>query len=724
MRSRVRVTSPVTLLGAALVVSLPLAIAAPAARADEAENTASSLDDPSHWLRELDVEAGRLDADLRLRELELSEGVRVCLSPYYLHADRIHLSLSPWGVRVVGDGQLSFCPCDAPPLTIGFAGGWAAPPNELIVESPTLRLFGVPILWLPYLWLRSPRKVGLSIPELSVRGRDGVYFGESLHLPLLASGEGNATGAEHGLELGAGLYATGGFAAGVDLASPRTFLRARFDWRGEAAAASGLPSGSGLSLDAWGAFSRAPFTGPDTGPSVRLAWDVDALRGPRAARTELSLEPLARPWDRGVVEAGLGPLAVGASATAARGDALDRLDVFTPYVSLGGGGSIGNIGAIEAAIDGGPRLVRGPRGDLTVDARSELTLAGPTWPVLWSSTLRLDARGGRPFAVGSSDLPIPTGADARGGAALAELRLEASLPLARPLDVARARGGPPVLHVIEPLIRGAALGALAEGPQRLLVGFPAAAIFTPDAQGDALPVTRKYAGAAAVGARTRLGTLGGGIAPGLDPFLGGVQAELVAGGLALEGRRDAALAGSLALDLHHRDGGGLDLRLDGALARSFTGDATLAGALLGLARFATARDGFGLELRAAVRSDVPPLGLYALLGRDLAPWIASSTWLARSGTTAGASTSLPLGAGLAVSGGVDAFVPPRARFGDALGDASLLDVHGTLRYRHPCGCFRVALRGAHVVGRGGVDVFASLELAQRAPEDPRNYGEW
>src|SRR5258708_16349231 len=104
-------------------------------------------DDPSRWLKELQVEAGALQADLRLREIDLSEGVKVRLSPYYLRADRIHLSLGTWGVRVVGDGVLTFCPCDSPPIGIGFSGGWAGPPDELIVENPSLRIFGLPVFW-------------------------------------------------------------------------------------------------------------------------------------------------------------------------------------------------------------------------------------------------------------------------------------------------------------------------------------------------------------------------------------------------------------------------------------------------------------------------------------------------------------------------------------------------------------------------------------------------
>lgn len=706
MRSRVRVLF--SLLAAVTTVTV--------ARADERTPPAppvsspASADDPTHWLKELDVEAGRLEADLPLRELDLSEGVRVRLSPYYLRADRIHLSLSPWGVRVVGDGKLSFCPCDDPPLTIGFAGGWAAPPDELIVESPTLRFFGVPILWLPYLWLRSPRKIGLAIPEISWRGRDGVFFGEQLHLPF---GE--------GLELGAGIYASGGFAGSVDFATTTTFTRVRLDVRGgssveSSGGASGVPSGLGLSADAWGTLGTG---------ALRLRWDIDAVRGPRGPRTLLALEPLARPFDRGVAEVSAGPIAFGVAATSARAGPLERLDDLAPWAALGGGGSIGSIGAWSAGLDAGPRFVRGAGGDLLLDGGARLALAGPTWPVTWRSELRVDARGGRPFATSdaqSSSVASIGAGEERGGALVGEARVEASLPLARALDVERARGGPPVLHVIEPLVRAAFVSALAQGPERLLVGFPAAAIFEPQADA-ATTSARRAAGTAAVGVRTSLGTLGGGVAPGRDPFVGTLRGELVTGGLALASRRDAILAGNLAVDLHHADGGGVDLRVDGALARPADGrDLGFAYALLGSARWSASRDGVGLELRGAARSDLPPLGVLAVLGRDLSPWLSTPAWLARSGTTGGISAVLPLGAGLAVSGGGDAFAPSLRAL--RVADVSLLDVHGAVRYVHPCGCFRLALRGAHVIGRGGLDVFATVELAQRAPADPRNAPGW
>ena len=81
------------------VVALALVLCAGRA---SAQDDVPPDEDPSRWLKELDLEAGSDEADLRLRELDLRDGVRVKLPPYYLRADRIHLSLGKFGVRVKG----------------------------------------------------------------------------------------------------------------------------------------------------------------------------------------------------------------------------------------------------------------------------------------------------------------------------------------------------------------------------------------------------------------------------------------------------------------------------------------------------------------------------------------------------------------------------------------------------------------------------------------------
>ena len=75
--------------------------------------------------------------------------------------------------------------------------------------------------------------------------------------------------------------------------------------------------------------------------------------------------------------------------------------------------------------------------------------------------------------------------------------------------------------------------------------------------------------------------------------------------------------------------------------------------------------------------------------------------------TAGTGVYLPRFAGIRLGGEIDGFR-------DEAG-TRLLEARGTLRYRHPCGCFRVFVRGGHVLGREGVDVLASVDLAEAPP---------
>ncbi len=685
------------------------------ARAEEATEKPDD-DDPSRWLKELDVTAGSLEADLKLRELELRDGVRVRLSPYYLRSERIHLSLTPWGVRVVGDGVLTFCPCDDPPLSIGFSGGYAGPPDELIVEDPTLRVFGLPVFWLPYLWLRSPRKIGLTMPTVSFRGADGLFLGQGLHLPIGA-----------GMELAVGAYTRGGFASTLDFATTRTLTLMRFDFRSAPAvgARDDLPSGVGLSIDAHGDVGDLGNEKGAHAPS--LTWDVDAIRGARGLRTTLELEPLARPYDRASALARLGPLALGVDVLDRRGEALDSYSFAHPYAGLAFGGGLGTIGAATFTSFVGPRIVRFRRADWISDVGLGVELGTPFGVFLTHATTQVDARG----AHSGGGPSTPEAGDGRGAAVVAEGKLELSLPLARRLSLVRAAGGPPVLHIIEPLLRFSGVAVRGGGDREALAGFIGTPLLlsTPSARdapgaldGAPLDATTAIAGLAALGARSSIGAMSGGIAPGTDPWIGKLTAELSLGVLAQPTHRDAAFSGDLRFDTRTTSGSGIHTALSGALARSMVSgdDRTLGWLALGRFRWDTSREGLRLELRSALRGELPVLGAWALLGADAAPRLATITGLYTPGTTAGIGAGFPIGLGMRLGGDVDAYAD-RFRGLFEKGEPRLLDVHGTFRYRHPCGCFRFGLRGGHVVGREGIDVFANLELAQVGVNDPRDW---
>jgi hypothetical protein len=293
--------------------------------------------------------------------------------------------------------------------------------------------------------------------------------------------------------------------------------------------------------------------------------------------------------------------------------------------------------------------------------------------------------------------------------------VELSLPLAREVPIDRAAGGPPVLHVIEPLVRGTVVAARSRGETRALEGFVAAPAFSGLSTDAAL---------VSIGTRTALGALSGGIAPGRDPWMGRLAGELSVGALVTSSiagdRRDGSFAGSLSYTTRSADGGLASIALDGAATRAIDGrDRTIGWLALGRTRWEYSRDGFGVELRGALRSEVPVLAGWALFGADLAPRLTTATGLDSKGATVGVGSGLPVFAGIRLAGGVDLFGEEARDLARSSG--RLLEARGTLRYKHPCGCFRMAIRGSHVIGREGIDVFASFELAHDTTVLPRDF---
>ena len=127
--------------------------------------------------------ADRLDLDPKLSRLELRGRVFVAFDRYRLTGDRLRIGKTPRGVEVDGTGSVAFCPCVEPPVTVGFT--WARiGPTDLVLQNPVLRVGGVPVFWLPYLWMRSPRRVGLLPINVAWRGDDGLLLGSGVHVPI------------------------------------------------------------------------------------------------------------------------------------------------------------------------------------------------------------------------------------------------------------------------------------------------------------------------------------------------------------------------------------------------------------------------------------------------------------------------------------------------------------------------------------------------------------
>ncbi|MEO8799216.1 MAG: hypothetical protein ABI551_15105, partial [Polyangiaceae bacterium] len=233
----------------------------------------------------LDTHADDVTIDAKNRDIALHGNVTVDSPPFHLSSDALTLRTTPRGIDVDGHGKLAFCPCLGTPLTLGFGGAIVAPPGDLILKSPTLQVYGVPIAWLPYFWLRSPARVGLLPPDIAYRGKDGLFLGEGVHLPWKL-GDG-----QNGLDLRAGAYTTGGSAFAGELRTPASVTTIAWDHK----------EGDGVGIDARGAIEE---TSQGKAFSA-VTWNVDALRGTRGIAATTDVDSAARVVDRAGADAAL-----------------------------------------------------------------------------------------------------------------------------------------------------------------------------------------------------------------------------------------------------------------------------------------------------------------------------------------------------------------------------------------------------------------------------------
>ena len=362
----------------------------------------------------VDFRAGRVDVDAKLNELELADDVVVVVDRYRLTADRLRLRRSDRGIVVDGDGRVAFCRCSDPPVTLSFSEATVAPPTDLLIEDPTLRVLGVPVLWLPYLWLRSPDRIGLRPPRVAYSSEDGLLAGAGVHLPVSKD--------ESFVDLEAAGYLQGGVDTRLRLATPSNSARVRFDH---------LKS-SMLAVDARGVAHVPGLT--------TAAYRVDAIRGPRALRATPVLLEAAQRFDRARGELGrhhgFGYYGVGASATAARGEPFRELGAWGPFVSLGGGEALAGIGDVAAHV--------------TLQTSEEST-EGALTMLQQQGSARFHARPG-PMATELElfeQLGVSSTAMATERFAMLGARAELSLPLRR-----RFGDDDPLLHYVTPLALG------------------------------------------------------------------------------------------------------------------------------------------------------------------------------------------------------------------------------------------------------------------------------
>jgi hypothetical protein len=597
----------------------------------------------------IEVGADLIDLDSQTQELSLRGNVQLDSDPFHLTASELHLSRSSRGLVVRGQGRIAFCPCLGQPLAIAFRGATVAPPGDLLLDQPRLEIFRVPVLWLPFFWLRSSGKAGLLPPEIAYRGADGLFLGEGVHLPWR---QGDA---ENGLDVRAGAYVKGGVATESTLKTPDSVTTVRWDH---------------LQSDGVGVDARGALVDPSSAAKPSVAWDADVLRGQRGVVATTDLDAASRVFDRVSGEATLRDggwtVSSGVRATNVRGDAIAELGAAGPVASARRSGTLGDAGAYDARVEGG--ALAGSTFATTSFARAGsgallATRAGPV-RISWS------IRGGGDIAAsgtsGTYDGVLAT-------------RAEMALPLVRAFDSSDPED--PWRHRIVPRVEVGALAAedgsaMASGASALGATMPLGDAPSPGglaglawiADGGVETALGHWAAREGVEVRAAAGAVGGN--------------ELSASPVARW--RGAASLPWLSLGAEGGHVFGANTRGHAVAARLRVGPAT----------------SLNLGITVAVREGVDPVLARALTD---APTAASMGFLAAEGWTGGARLSLPLTAYLTARGGAE---------GDLTAE-KLVAARASLEFHDRCGCVVIGANGAERIGRPGVDVWLSVSLARR-----------
>jgi hypothetical protein len=300
----------------------------------------------------VDFSARHLEVDAELGELSLSGDVVVTVGRYRLGGDRVRLQRGPRGITVRGGGDIAFCACEAPPVTLGYSSVTLAPPSDVIIEHAVLRAGGIPLFWSPYLWLRSPDRAALIFPSVEWRGDDGLLLGSGFHLPFAAN---QGRPAARALDVGAFGYLEGGARVDARLLTPQSTSFVRWDHLDDSA----------LSVDAHAAVS---------GESGAVwAYDVDASRGSRGRASLTSLEAAARRYDQarvGVGSSGASLFALGVQAASVRGDGIVDPLSLGPLTQIATGGALGKASSYGLDMAAASWLPAGEQRTLGAETRA------------------------------------------------------------------------------------------------------------------------------------------------------------------------------------------------------------------------------------------------------------------------------------------------------------------------------------------------------------------
>lgn len=642
----------------------------PDATTDSESDDGASEEEPLGPRSNLRTRAESIRFDPRQRTLELDGNVRVDSPPFHLRSDSIRLERTRFGVELDGKGNLAFCPCLGTPLRIDFDHVIVAPPGDLILRSPLLRVYGVPILYLPYFWLRSTEKPGLLPPDIAYRGQDGVYLGGGVHLPWHAYKDDPD---RYAVDLRAGVYLAGGFATDVRVQTPSSVTKVRFDRR-VSASAPAAPSDVASDPESESEGLRIDARGSTRTHDASMAWDVDALRGRRGLVSTTELTEAAKPWDRAAIEPALrgGSFSVSTTlrALSRRGTSLSTIDAFGPAVRARTSGALSRGITYDVTTEGGSlRVANGDElptlvAPTTIDTTSARTLSfvraevGVTGATVFgpiSATVSGRATGG-----------LASFADRSGVDRAASAQTRWSLPLVRSYGSKESV----LVHVLEPFAQASVLNAESEG----LFGY---------ALGRAVSAVSGTAPVVSLGVASSLGR------PRSNTS---VDAEL-ATGLALGDVADARPLGRGRVSATTTwfgasfDGGSV---LGASADR--TGWVVVARGRLGQS------NGLRLLLNVATREGIDPVLARTLSNAPLEP---SSGFLSWEGTTGGAGLVVPWSRVLTTSAGADA---------DA-SEPTLIAARGGFELHDRCGCVTLRASGSRRIGRGGFDAWLALEFA-------------
>jgi hypothetical protein len=586
--------------------------------------------------RQLGFSADEVEGQIRSGEhLRLRGNVVMTYQRFRLTSPELSLHRSPRGIEVTGPGEVVFCPCPDPPVSVGFESGLVAPPADLVLRRPSLRVGSVTILRLPWFWLRAPSRAGILPPTVAWRGGDGLLVGEGVHIPWRHGRDG-----EGDLDVSAAAYVKGGFEIVTRLKTERSTEKVRWDHLGQDL----------LAVDANGSLAQ-PHDGS-------VAWNVDAVRGPRARAATLSLDEAARAYDRGAFDVSLRerPVTVGLGVRALGvrgGSGPGQQPAWGPQATIGAGGSIDSVGTwnglatasvLEDRDFGMTQLVR-TEGGAEVFARPG--------PIAASLALRE-----------ASSIAQSAGTAGVDAVATATMALAAPLARAFPTDDA------PVMHVIEPAVDATAMTAHTSGEYWSMTGRPVAL-----ADGRAI--------VASSGLRTTWGRLLGRSGASLSGAIGAASTS------------DSPAPRSIARWRTAWSSRYVGLGAEGAAFASQLGQITIGQARLG--------DPTDLHVRvsAAGRNGVEPVLARALGspgGRE-----PSGGWLATEGWSAGAEIGARPLRSVTTTVGIDEDVSAQ----------TLLSVRGSVGYQHPCRCLSVGTFLTRRLGREGVDFWVSIDLAPR-----------